>query len=75
MASFADVHYCIYADMVGGSEKVQNYAEIIYGWSLMKQCCVESHFFSESRFARYNILFESKGLETYCNVKSVVEFL
>jgi hypothetical protein len=34
MASFADVQYCIYADMVGGSEKVQTYADVIYGWSL-----------------------------------------
>ena len=32
MASFADVQYCIYA--VGGSEKVQNYADVIYEWSL-----------------------------------------
>ena len=32
MASFADVQYCIYA--VGGSEKVQTYADVIYGWSL-----------------------------------------
>ena len=30
MASFAD---CIYADIVGGSEKVQNHADVIYGWS------------------------------------------
>jgi hypothetical protein len=38
MAIFADVQYCIYADIVGGwvggSEKVQKYAEIIKGWSL-----------------------------------------
>ena len=33
MASFAEVQYCIYADTVGGSEKVQNYADVIYGWS------------------------------------------
>ena len=34
MTRFADVQYCIYAKIVGGSEKVQNYAEVIYGWSL-----------------------------------------
>ena len=34
MASFADFQYCIYADIMGGcgSEKVQNYADVIYGW-------------------------------------------
>ena len=30
---FADVQYCIYADIVGGSEKVQKYFDVIYGWS------------------------------------------
>ena len=30
MASLADVQYCMYADTVGGSEKVQNYADVIY---------------------------------------------
>ena len=43
MSSFVDIQYCIYADLtplvgvgewVGGSEKVQNYADVIYGWSL-----------------------------------------
>ena len=34
IVSFADVQYCIYADLtplewVGGSEKVQNYADVI----------------------------------------------
>ena len=36
MAHFADVQYQIYADfvsIVGWSEKVQNYADVIYGWS------------------------------------------
>jgi hypothetical protein len=28
----ADVQY--YGDIVGGSEKVQQYADVIYGWSL-----------------------------------------
>ena len=42
MATFADVQYCIYADLtpfneVGGSEKVQNYADVIYEWSLRKK--------------------------------------
>ena len=31
MASFTLVQYCIYADKVGGSEKVQNHADVIYG--------------------------------------------
>ncbi len=30
MVIFADVYYCIYADTVGGSEKVQKYAEIVW---------------------------------------------
>ena len=29
MAIFADVQYSIYADIVGGSEKVQKYADVI----------------------------------------------
>jgi hypothetical protein len=29
---FADVHYFIYADIVGGSKKVQKYEDVIYGW-------------------------------------------
>ena len=36
-SSLADVQYCIYADIVGGlggSEKVQSYADVIYRWSL-----------------------------------------
>ena len=33
MAIFADVQCCIYAVIVGGSKKVQNYADILYGWS------------------------------------------
>ena len=33
MSVFADVHYCSYADIVGGSTKVQECADIIYGWS------------------------------------------
>ena len=43
MASFAEVEYSIYANIVGGwqsamggSEKVQNYADVIYGWSQAK---------------------------------------
>ena len=37
MASFADIQYCIYSSLtplVGGSEKVQNHADVIHGWSL-----------------------------------------
>ena len=34
MTSFAEVQCSINADIVGGSEKVQNYADIINGWSL-----------------------------------------
>ena len=33
MASVAGLHFCIYADIVGGWEKVQNYADLFYGWS------------------------------------------
>ena len=28
------VQYCNYADIVGGSEKVQNYADVKHEWSL-----------------------------------------
>ena len=34
IAIFADVQYCIYANLVSGSKKVQTCAEVIYGWSL-----------------------------------------
>ena len=34
MVSFADIQQCIYADIVGGSEKVQNNADVIFLWSL-----------------------------------------
>ena len=33
MSLFADVHRCGYANIVGGSKKVQECADIIYGWS------------------------------------------
>ena len=36
MVIFADVQYCIYADVVGGwvgQKKVQKYADLIQGWS------------------------------------------
>ena len=33
MASFADVQYCIYGGTLGRSRKVQNYDDVIYGWS------------------------------------------
>ena len=36
MYSFTDVHYFMYADIVGRSEKVRNYADVIYGWSFME---------------------------------------
>ena len=29
MVIFADVQYCTYVDIVGGSEKVQRYADVI----------------------------------------------
>ena len=32
---FADGQYCIHADIVGGSEKVQKCADVIYGWSIL----------------------------------------
>ena len=34
MAVLAYVQYCIYADIVGGSERVPKCADIIKGWSL-----------------------------------------
>ena len=34
MAGFVDIQYCIFADIVGVSEKVQNYADVIHGWPL-----------------------------------------
>ena len=35
MAVFADVQYCIYADLVGGwVKKVQKYAKLVKVWSL-----------------------------------------
>ena len=36
MASFAEVQFCIYAEIVGvgGSEKAQHYADVIYELSL-----------------------------------------
>jgi hypothetical protein len=37
MASFDDALCCVYADMVGESKKVQNYADVIHGWSLSKK--------------------------------------
>jgi hypothetical protein len=39
-ANFADVHYCIYADILGGSEKFQNYAVVIYGWSFTQDAAI-----------------------------------
>ena len=45
--SFADVQYCIHADKVGGSEKVQNYADIIYGWSLVQMVLITATHSSE----------------------------
>ena len=35
MTSFADIQHYIYADIVGGSEKVQNDADVIYRWSIV----------------------------------------
>ena len=37
MANSTYVQYYFYADIVGGSEKVQNYADVIHGWSLNEQ--------------------------------------
>ena len=34
MASFVNVQYFIYAEIVGGYKKVQNYADVIYGLSI-----------------------------------------
>ena len=35
MAVFADVQYCIYADILGGSKKAQKCADVVYGWTLL----------------------------------------
>ena len=35
MAVFADVQYCIYADILGGSKKIQKCADVVYGWTLL----------------------------------------
>ena len=38
MASFADIDLTPLVDgWMGGSEKVQNHADVLYGWSQMKQ--------------------------------------
>ena len=37
MASFDDALYCVYADMMSESKKVQNYVDVIHGWSLSKK--------------------------------------
>ena len=34
MVSFTKVQYCIHGDIVGGSEIVKNYADVVYGWPL-----------------------------------------
>ena len=36
MAGFPDIQYFIHADIVGGSENVQKFSEIVYEWFLMK---------------------------------------
>ena len=33
--SLSDVQYCIFADIEGGSKKVQKCDNVIYGWSLV----------------------------------------
>ena len=53
---FADVQYCIYADIVGGSEKVQNYADVIYGWSLTQQYNITVTVTAGLHFVKINYL-------------------
>ena len=50
MDSFADVQYCIYADIVGGSVKCQKCTDIINGWS-------QGKYISISRVLMYYPLF------------------
>ena len=38
------VLYCIYVEIVGGSEKAQKYADVIYEWSLCDLFCVKNLF-------------------------------
>ena len=38
------LQYCIYVEIVGGSEKAQKYADVIYEWSLCDLFCVKNLF-------------------------------
>lgn len=40
MFSFTDVQHYVYADIVDGSDKVQNYADVVYGWILRRKYIV-----------------------------------
>ena len=55
MASFADIQYCIYADKVGGVQNGQKYADVIQGWSIVKD---ENHILTCGAF--FMNLFGSK---------------
>ena len=59
MASFADIQYCIYADILGRSEEVENFADVINGWSLIIiPIQIEKHLDNRSRI----------GIPTYKNL-------
>ena len=47
MELLADIRYCIHAYIVGGSEKVQNFADVIYGWSPSKTQVCQWHLWEE----------------------------
>ena len=64
MASFSDVQY--FSDIVGGSEKVQNYADVIYGWflnyslasfSLFVTSKKRNHEFTNLRYCKKAMVF------------------
>ena len=57
MAAFADVQHCIYAQIVGGSAKVQKCADVIYGWSLfeIRQVVVSHKKLSDMEFWRITV--------------------
>ena len=42
MAVFADIKYCIYADIMGGSKTVQKYADVM--WDGPKGCSIFPRF-------------------------------
>ena len=69
MASFDDALYCVYADMVGASKKVQNYADVIHGWSLSKtkQTCLKKVGIAQFNDMGWN-RFWSRSIITFLSI-------